>query len=90
MSRNRGNQYRPSRNDMSTRDRTPAQSNIEAHTYSPETGQLTVTYRGGRQYSYAGVPAEIADGLEKADSKGRFIHANIIDKFPATKIPLDD
>jgi hypothetical protein len=60
------------------------------HSYNPETGQLTITYRGDRRYSYDGVPPELADGLEKADSKGRYVHAHIIDKFPATRIRLDD
>lgn len=72
-------------------DETPAaSSNITAHSYNPETGQLTITYRGDRRYSYDGVPPELADGLEKADSKGRYVHAHIIDKFPATRIRLDD
>jgi hypothetical protein len=96
MSRNRGTQFRPT---TSTRigsrkpahDDTPAaSSNITAHSYNPETGQLTITYRGDRRYAYDGVPPELADGLEKADSKGRYVHVHIIDKFPATRIRLDD
>lgn len=69
---------------------TPAQSSVLDHSYDPETGQLTVTYRGGRQYLYEGVPLEIAAGLDAAESKGRYLHRHVIDKFDATKIDLDD
>ena len=61
-------------------------SNILAHEYDPETNHLTVTFAGGRQYRYSGVSQEIASGLNKADSKGRYLHASVIGKFPATKI----
>jgi hypothetical protein len=65
-------------------------SNILAHSYSPETEQLTITYRGGRQYRYDGVPEEIADRLAGlTEQKGAFVHQHIIDKYPATKIDLD-
>jgi len=61
-------------------------SNVEAHEYSPETGHLTVTYKGGRQYRYQGVPQEIADGLESAQSKGSYLHSSVIGKFKHDKI----
>jgi hypothetical protein len=61
-------------------------SNILNHDYSPETGQLTITYRGGRQYRYDGVSEEVAAGLDKAGSKGRYLHAYVIDKHDAVKL----
>jgi hypothetical protein len=73
------------------RDDTPAvSSNIEAHDYDPETGQLSITYRGGRRYRYDGVPPELAMGLKIADSMGAFLHRHIIDKFPAVRLGLDE
>lgn len=61
-------------------------SNVEGHSYSAETGQLTVTYRGGRSYRYDGVDPKTAEALEKSGSKGAFLHGSIIGKFSATKI----
>lgn len=87
MARMRGKQFRASTNKVGTRqaEDTPS-SNIVDHTYSPETGQLTITYRGGRQYLYHGVSEEVAAGLGNAESKGRYIHANIIDKHKAVRL----
>lgn len=62
-------------------------SHIEAHEYSPETGQLTVTFSGGRRYAYSGVSKETAAGLDKADSKGGYMHAHVIGKHEHSKIP---
>lgn len=70
--------------------RTSQQSgtnNIEAHDYSPETGQLTVTFSGGRRYAYSGVSKETAAGLDKADSKGHYLHTHVIGKHDHSKIP---
>jgi hypothetical protein len=61
-------------------------SSVEAHHYNPETGHLTVTFRGGRQYRYEGVDQKTADGLAGSESKGRFLHSSVIGKFDATKI----
>lgn len=76
-------EIRMSKPRKQTRDRP---SSIEDHSYSPETGQLTVTFRGGRTYRYDGVPQEIADGLERTPSKGTFMHTSVIGKFSHTKI----
>lgn len=61
-------------------------SSVEAHQYSPETGHLTVTFRGGRQYRYEGVDQNTADALGDAQSKGSYLQSSIIGKFTATKI----
>jgi hypothetical protein len=63
-----------------------APSNVLDHSYSPETGHLTVTFSGGRQYRYEGIDQKTADGLGSADRKGRFLHSHVIGKFDATKI----
>jgi hypothetical protein len=61
-------------------------SGIEGHAYDPETGHLTVTFQGGRQYRYEGVDQKTAEGFRDATSQGRFLHANIVGKFDASKI----
>jgi hypothetical protein len=63
-----------------------ASTNVLDHSYSPETGHLTVTFHGGRQYRYEGVDQKTADGLGSADSKGSFLHTHILGQFRATKI----
>ncbi len=61
-------------------------SSIESHSYSAETGQLAVTYRGGRKYRYDKIDPDTAAGLDNSDSKGSYFYASIIGKFPHTKI----
>jgi hypothetical protein len=61
-------------------------SGIEGHDYDPGTGHLTVTFRGGRRYRYECVDQETADRFGRAESQGRFLHANIAGKFDASKI----
>lgn len=90
MARMRGQQFRPKGNGNKLGDRrtepAASSSNILNHDYSPETGHLTVTYRGGRQYRYEGVSKNVAAGLDSTDSKGRFLHAHVIDKHKATRL----
>lgn len=59
----------------------PVASHIEAVKYDGKARELTVTYRGGRPYRYADVPQEFADGLEAAESKGRYLSQNGIKQF---------
>lgn len=61
-------------------------STVESHAYDPETGHLTVTFHGGRQYRYEGVDKATAQGFRKADSQGGYLHRHVIGKFSATKI----
>lgn len=65
-------------------DRSP--TNIETHSYSPETEQLTVTFRGGRSYRYDGVDQKTAKEFASAGSQGGYMHRRIIGKFPHTKL----
>lgn len=50
--------------------------------YDPTHAVLTVTFVSGRVYRYFAVPAEIADGLAQAHSKGTYFNAFIRDRFP--------
>lgn len=47
---------------------------------------LEVTFQSGHKYLYADVPANVVLGLERAESKGSYFHAEIRDKYTATKI----
>lgn len=49
-------------------------SHISAILYSDETQTLRVEYSNGEAYNYFDVPAEAADEIEKAESKGRALH----------------
>ena len=45
--------------------------------YNGDAQELTLTFASGSTYSYAGVPADVAQGLVDAGSKGRYFQANI-------------
>jgi hypothetical protein len=56
-------------------------SMIAAAGYDAETGTLVVLFNTGQAYEYYGVPQETYDGLLAAESKGRYMNANIIDVY---------
>lgn len=47
---------------------------------------LEVTFQSGHKYLYADVPANVVLGLDRAESKGTYFHAEIRYKFKAVKI----
>jgi hypothetical protein len=53
--------------------------------FNGDTNDLTVTFQKGGTYTYAGVPAEVAQGLVAAPSKGRYMHAQVLGKFSYRK-----
>ncbi len=60
-------------------------SMIHAVGYDPETRTLKVVFRSGSIYRYSNVPPEVYEGLMKAESKGRYMRANVIDVYPYFK-----
>ena len=58
---------------------TPVKSSQLASVgYDPATQTLAIIFtRGTRRYDYVGVPQNVADGLAKAESPGRFFGASI-------------
>ena len=46
---------------------------------------LEVTFQSGHKYLYADVPANVILGLDRAESKGTYFHAEIRDKFKAVR-----
>lgn len=61
-------------------------SSIELHEYDEKSKSLTVTFAGGRKYRYSDVDARTAEGLANASSKGAFMRASVVGKFPTTKL----
>ena len=47
---------------------------------------LKVIFTNGREYLYEGVPADVYEKFLVADSKGKYLHENIIGKYNYTRI----
>jgi lysyl-tRNA synthetase class 2 len=58
---------------------------IRSFRYDPEARELHVTFVSGRRYAYADVPAEVAEEMRLAFSKGSFFNRRIRDHFAATR-----
>ncbi|MFH1659720.1 MAG: hypothetical protein FD131_329 [Rhodocyclaceae bacterium] len=68
-------------------DRTPvSSSNISAIGYDSDSEMLEVEFTNGAVYSYSGVPLGEYDGFMNADSKGKYLHANIKGRYPYVKL----
>lgn len=63
-------------------------SMVHAVGYDPDTQELEVIFNSGRIYRYSGVPRAIYEGLLAAESKGQYMLANVIDRFPYRPFPL--
>ena len=58
---------------------------IRWFTYHPAEQRLEVLFTTGRRYNYLGVPADVAQAMRDAHSKGEFFNAHIRDKFRFTR-----
>lgn len=68
-------------------ERTPVTStNIRAVGYDADNQTLEVEFNNGSVYQYAGVPQDAHDGLMNADSKGKYLNANIKGRYPFAKL----
>ncbi len=61
-------------------------SNIGAIGYEPETQTLEVEFLNGSVYQYAGVPVDEYAAMMNADSKGKYLNANIKGCYSFTKL----
>lgn len=61
-------------------------SMIKAVGYDPETCILEVVFNNNQTYRYEGVPPEVYEGLMAAESKGRYMLAEIIDLYPDHRV----
>lgn len=59
---------------------------IRSFAYRPETAELEVLFTTGRRYVYRGVPAEAAEALRDAFSKGRHFNARIRGRYPFVEV----
>lgn len=59
-------------------------SNIRAIDH--DGSDLIVEYMGGSKYKYKGVPTELFEAFKTAESKGRFMNAEIKGKFDYERI----
>ncbi len=68
-------------------ERTPVtSSNIAAIGYNEDDHILEVEFKNGSVYQYSDVPLSERTGIMNADSKGRYFHANIRNRYPYVKL----
>jgi len=56
---------------------TPESSNIAGFSYGEDNQVLTVEFKNGTRYEYYDVQPHIFEGMKVADSKGKYINAEI-------------
>lgn len=59
----------------------PGSSALTSAAYDEATQELTVTFKGGRSYTYNRVPPDVWEQLQSADSPGTFWRQSIKDQF---------
>jgi len=68
-------------------ERIPVTStNIRAIGYDANSEILEVEFNDGRVYQYSGVPQGENDAIMSADSKGKYLNANIKPRYPYTQV----
>lgn len=68
-------------------ERTPVTStNILSVGYDPDQEILEIEFVRGTVYQYFGVPMGVYEGLMAADSKGRFVDANVKNTYAFVKL----
>jgi len=60
-------------------------SNLASAEYSAETQSMTIVFKGGGRYAYAGVPEAVYLELLGAPSPGKFFASAIKDKYSFVK-----
>lgn len=61
-------------------------SNISAIGYDADSEILEVEFTNGAVYAYSGVRSGEYEGFMNADSKGKYLHANIKNRYSVTKL----
>lgn len=56
---------------------TPQSSNVAGFSYDVGNQVLTVEFNSGSRYDYYDVPEHIFEGMKTADSKGKYLNAEI-------------
>lgn len=66
---------------------TPVKSsNLLGTHYDAGSKTLTIQFQGGSSHSYPDVPPHHAEALAKAESPGKYFHANIRNAFKSKKL----
>lgn len=63
---------------------------IRRYAYCPDSGSLWVEFVTGRRYVYSNVPAEVAETLGSAFSKGVYFNTRIRDRYPYREVTHED
>ena len=61
-------------------------SNIASIGYDKDNKILEIEFNDGSVYQYSGVPSDEHDGIMSADSKGKYLHANIKNRYQYVKL----
>lgn len=56
---------------------TPQSSNVAGFCYDDTTKVLTVEFNSGSRYNYYDVPLHVYEGMKIADSKGKYLNAEV-------------
>ena len=68
-------------------ERTPVtSSNVSSIGYDTDSQILEVEFNNGAVYQYSGVPEYEYDGLMNSDSKGKYLHSNIKNRYSHAKL----
>lgn len=68
-------------------ERTPvSSSNIAAIGYDENSQSLEIEFTNGAVYQYSSVPPSEYEGIMGADSKGKYLHANIKNRYSFVKL----
>ena len=68
-------------------ERTPvSSSNISSIGYDADNQVLEVEFTNGAVYSYSGVPSGEYEGFMNSDSKGKYLYANIKNRYSFIKV----
>lgn len=67
----------PGRNPSAPEWQSLRSSFLSRMKYDPGTKTLDVELVGGRNYTFSGVPADVAEGLASAGSPGQYFHAHL-------------
>ena len=61
-------------------------STLEAVGYDPATSELHISFKGGRQYAYFGVPSSVHVALMNAWSKGAYFYYAIRFRYRSERV----
>ena len=62
---------------------------ISAVEYDPELCSMRIEFKNGGNYEYGCVSAELFAAFKLAESKGRFLHGQILNRYPYRRLVAD-